>query len=81
MTELTQYLPLTIEQRGQIVGIVATKEMTETGCHHDIAYLAAKTYLIELEAVAQKYNWPVWMVFRNVYIKYNRAPDLSKPLH
>ena len=79
MKKLTEYKPLTIEQRGQIMGIVATNEITETGCHHDMAYMAAKTYLIELEAVAQKYNWPVWTVFRTVYVKYNRADDLSKP--
>ena len=80
MKKLTEYKPLTIEQRGQIMGIISTEYMTDYQASHDAAYMAAKSYLIELEAMAQKYSWPVWTVFR-MRRKFHNAPDLSKPLH
>ena len=80
MKKLTNYEPLTIDQVTTIKGTIATEMMVETGCHHDMAYMTAKTYLIELEATAQKYKWPVWTVW-DMRRKYERSDDLSKPLH
>lgn len=80
MKKLTEYQPLTIEQVITIKGTITTEMMIDTGCHHDMAYMTAKTYLIELEATAQKYSWPVWTVWK-MRRKYHNSSDLSQPLH
>ena len=78
MKKLTEYQPLTIEQRGKIMGIISMETINKGG-HYDMAYMTAKTYLIELESISQKHGWPVWTVFE-MRQKFERSDDLSKPL-
>ena len=80
MKKLTEYKPLTIEQVTTIKGTITTETMIKTGCNHDMAYMAAKTYLIELESTAQKHGWPVWNVWK-MRDHWENSDDLSQPLH